>query len=128
MKKARGFTLIELMITIVIVAILATIAIPSYREYIIRGNRHAAQAAMMEIATRQQQYYVANRVYAGSIEDLGYTLPDEVQGKYTAALVASAGPPPSFDITFTAAGTQISDGNLTLDSEGNKGPEAKWKK
>ena len=128
MNKAKGFTLIELMVTIVIVAILASIAIPSYREYVLRGNRRAAQAAMMEIATRQQQYFVANRVYAGSIADLGYTLPEEVQGKYTATLVAAAGPPPTFDITFTATGSQTSDGNLTLDSGGNKGPADKWKR
>jgi type IV pilus assembly protein PilE len=128
MKKAKGFTLIELMVTIVIIGILASIAIPSYREYVIRGNRRAAQAAMMEIATRQQQYFVANRVYAASIDDLGYTLPAEVEGKYTAALVFDAGPPPSFDITFTATGSQAGDGPLTLDSEGNKGPDGKWKK
>lgn len=128
MNKAKGFTLIELMVTIVIVAILASIAIPSYREYVLRGNRRAAQAAMMEIATRQQQYFVANRVYAGSIADLGYSLPEEVQGKYTAALETAAGPPPTFEITFSPEGSQAGDGDLTLDSDGNKGPAEKWKR
>ena len=131
MKKQKGFTLIELMITIVIVAILASIAIPSYRQYVIRGNRTAAQATMMEIATRQQQFFVANRVYAEGDEtdnDLGFSLPPEVADNYDFDLVAVPGPPPGVTITFTAKGGQLDDGNLTLNSEGVKGPAEKWKK
>src|SRR5215207_7603886 len=63
-RPSLGFTLIELMITIAIVAILASIAIPSYRQYIIRGKRSAAKAVMMDIAIREQQFLLANRVYA----------------------------------------------------------------
>jgi type IV pilus assembly protein PilE len=127
MKKHKGFTLIELMITILVVAILASIAIPSYREYVIRGNRTAAQAVMMEIATRQQQFFVANRTYATAAE-LGFTLPPEVADNYDFGIDLVAGPPPGFEITFDAKGSQESDGELTLDSEGEKGPEGKGKK
>ena len=49
-KRQAGFTLIELMMTVAIVAILARIAYPSYLQYIIRANRSAAEAQMMEIA------------------------------------------------------------------------------
>ena len=126
MKKHKGFTLIELMITIVIVAILASIAIPSYRQYVIRGNRTAAQATMMEIATRQQQFFVANRTYATAAQ-LGFALPPEVDQNYNLGIVVAAGPPPGFQITLTAEGAQASDGNLTLNSEGVKGPAGKWK-
>lgn len=127
MKKHKGFTLIELMITILVVAILASIAIPSYREYVIRGNRTAAQAVMMDIATRQQQYFVANRAYA-EIEDLGFVLPPEVDSNYEFAMEVDPGPPPGFEITFKAIDSQASDGDLTLNSEGVKGPAEKWKK
>ena len=123
MQKARGFTLIELMIAIVIVAILASIAIPSYREYVIRGNRRAAQAAMMEIATRQQQFFVANRRYATK-EEIGYSLPPEIDDKYIIDIDVETGPPPGFDIIFEATGSQDGDGDLTLDSQGNK--TGKW--
>jgi type IV pilus assembly protein PilE len=126
MKKHKGFTLIELMVTIVIVAILASIAIPSYRQYVIQGNRTAAQSVMMELATRQQQFFVANRTYA-TADDLGIVLPSEVVDNYDFEIDLVAGPPPGFEITFTPKGSQASDVTLTLDSEGVKGPEGKWK-
>ena len=123
MKKHKGFTLIELMITIVIVGILASIAVPSYRQYVIRANRTAAQATMMDIATRQQQFFVANRTYATAAQ-LGFVLPPEVDQNYNLGIVVAAGPPPGFQITLTAEGAQASDGNLTLNSQGVKGPAA----
>lgn len=130
MKKLKGFTLVELIIAVLIVAILASIAIPSYRQYVIRGHRTAAQAVMMEIATRQQQYFVANRVYAEGDEDdndLGFSLPPEVAENYDFDIDLVAGPPPGFAITFDAKDSQASDGDLTLTSEGEKGPAGKWK-
>lgn len=128
MKKAqKGITLIELMVVVIIAAILAAIAIPSYSAYVLRGNRRAAQATMMEIATRQHQFFAANRAYAGSAAALGYTLPPEVAANYTVAIAPVAGPPPGFTITFTPTGRQASDGAaLTLNSAGVKGPADKW--
>lgn len=136
MKKGRdmkavgqkGFTLIELMITVAIIAILASIALPAYQEHVRRGHRAAAQSEMMDIANRQQQFFLANRSYAADLAGLSYTLPAAVSAKYTAGVAASnAATPPNFTITFTATGSQSADGNLTLNSEGVKTPADKWK-
>lgn len=126
-KHSAGFTLIELMIVVVIVGILASVALPAYREHVIRGNRAAAQAQMMDIANREQQYLLANREY-GDDADIGYVLSDEVADNYTADIVVGGGTVPSFTITFTAIDAQVSDGNLTLDNEGDKTPAEKWQR
>lgn len=133
-----GFTLIELMVTVVIVAILAGIAVPSYREHVIRANRSAAQAAMMDIANREQQFLLANRRYAdtAALVSGGYTLPAEVADKYTLTveapntLVPPSTPVPTYRILMTpmTGGAQVRDGELTLDSQGKKTPADKWQR
>lgn len=125
----HGFTLIELMVAVAIVAILAAIALPSYQQYVIRANRAAAKEAMMDIANRQQQFLVANRAYAtkSTLEANGYALPSDVSRHYTWAMGPIAGiTRPSFEITFTPTGTQASDGAITIDSQGRKAPAEKW--
>lgn len=128
-KTSRGFTLIELMITVAIIGILASIAFPSYTQYIIRSNRVAAQSAMMDIANRQQQFLLADRQYAdkGTLVASGYVLPDEVSAKYDYDIdVENDASPPNFTIIFSPTGSQAVDGDLTLDSDGVKTPADKW--
>jgi len=131
-RPSLGFTLVELMITVAIVAILASIAIPSYRQYIIRGKRSAAKAVMMDIAIREQQFLLANRVYADKLTLVGsgYAFDPEVSDNYDWDVTAPAAIPPVFTITFTPTGAQASDGPppLVLDHQGNKTPADKWKK
>jgi type IV pilus assembly protein PilE len=128
MRKQHGFTLIELVITIAVVGILAAIALPSYQQYVIRSKRSAAQAQMMDIANRQQQYLLANRVYADktALEAGGYRLPPEVSSGYDYSITLGTGPVPGFTVTFTPKGSQASDATLTLNNEGLKEPREKW--
>lgn len=126
----NGFTLIELMITVAVIGILAAVALPSYTQYVVRANRSAAQAQMMDIANRQQQFLLADRVYASqtTLENSGYALPSAVSAKYGYAVTVGTDTVPSFIITFTPTltGSQAADGALTLSSEGVKTPAEKW--
>jgi type IV pilus assembly protein PilE len=130
--KQGGFTLIELMITVAIVGLLAGIAYPSYTSYIKKGLRRSAQAQMLDLANREQQFLLSNRVYvpytgaAPSITASGYTLPAELSSKYTPEITVGASTVPAFTITFRAIGSQADDGNLTFNSEGVKAPPEKW--
>ena len=126
--RQTGFTLIELIITIAIIAVLARIAYPSYQQHLIKGNRTAAQAQMLDIANREQQYLLANRSFATKtqIEAAGYALPSEVSAKYTYDIAVGSGNVPTFTITMTPSGSQSTDGTMTLNSTGAKEPPAKW--
>jgi len=65
MNKGRGFTLVELMITVAIVAILASIAVPAYNQYLVRGKLTEAYSNLLAIRVQAEQWFQDNRSYAG---------------------------------------------------------------
>ena len=129
-RNQQGFTLIELMITIVIVAILAGIALPGYQNSVRKSHRGAVEAEMLDIANRQQQFLLANRSYATSFSSLGYSVPSDVAARYTCSLSASnpSSGLPTFTISCAPTSLQSASGfsTLTLDSTGTKTPASEW--
>lgn len=133
MRAVRGFTLIELMITVVIVGILATIAVPSYISYQQRANRSAAQQTMMNLASQVEQYRLDARNYPSGIGtaagQIDFTVPAEASNYYNITLASdNTATPPTYTITATpiSGTTQDGESTLTLDSAGNKTPAGEW--
>lgn len=116
--KAAGFTLIELMITVAIVGILASIAIPSYRSYILKSRRAEAMTELTKAQTIIERCYGANFTYMGACSPTSpVTTPT---GFYT--ITASSGAT-TYGFTATAVLSQASDttcATLTLDQANQK--------
>jgi type IV pilus assembly protein PilE len=66
-SRARGVTLIELLTVIVVVAILASVAIPSYRRYLLRAQRSEAKIALLQLQTAQEKFYLQNNAYTDKV-------------------------------------------------------------
>jgi len=113
----RGFTLIELMIVVVIVALLASIALPSYARYVEKARRADAKSALLDAAQRLERCYTQNNTYVGCPVAAGLT----GDGFYTVAVTSQL--VNSFTLTAAPAGPQAGDtrcGTFTLQSDGTR--------
>ena len=70
--RTRGFTLIELMVTVAIAAILASIAVASYHLQVQKSRRTDARTALLDLAGREERYFSLNNAYSSTPSDLGY--------------------------------------------------------
>ena len=124
--KLSGFTLIELMITVAILAIVAAVAIPSYTNYVDRGKRAEARTALLDIAARQERYYSNNRQYADQLSKLRMSGTKSENGYYTLSVtLAASGTTASNTQTFRATATPSGwtddqCGDLGIDETGAK--------
>ncbi|MFV8817841.1 type IV pilin protein [Haliea sp. E17] len=122
-RQHSGFSLIELMTVLIVVAVLMAIALPSYQNHVIKANRGEAQAYLMHLAQRQQLLFNDSRTYTDDPNDLNVTEPERVTNNYDVAIAANVdpnSPPFTFTITATPKGKQTKDGILSLDSSGQK--------
>lgn len=119
MHKQRGMTLIELMIVVVVLAIVVGIAVPSYRNYVLRTHRTEATAALLRVRAAQERFFLQNNRYATDAElvanpnpgpGLGFARNSE-NGFFQLGMVVPDpnNPPPSFVVTAQAIGGQIDD-------------------
>ena len=73
MKKLQyGVTLLELMIVVAIVAIISAFAFPSYMQYVVNTKRTVATSALLQIADRQQQFFMDNKQFTNDLTNLGF--------------------------------------------------------
>jgi len=103
MRQQRGFTLIEVMIVVAIVAILAAVALPSYTDYVKRGKIQEATTHLLSMRTKMEQYYQDNRRYDGACA-AGTVAPLPTDQKYFTVTCGGFGPTPSQTYIVTASG------------------------
>lgn len=127
--RERGVTLIELMITVVIVAILAAIAYPSYTQYVLRSHRTAAKTALHDMASRQERLFTTTNAYGTTLAALGYPagasvpVPDPSNHYYDLSIDPST-TATTYLLLAAPFGSQLNDaecGTFTLDQLGNQG-------
>jgi type IV pilus assembly protein PilE len=128
-SRQHGFTLIEIMIVVAMIAILSTIAFSSYRSSTVRANRVAAAGYILEVANIQERYLLDNRSYAtgaSALTSLNTSPPPEVSANYAITLTDPGGTAPDYQIVATPSCAQEEDdaaacGALTLNNLGVKG-------
>ena len=136
MKKHAGFTLIEVMIVVAIVAILASIALPSYNEYVARAKRADAQGALSGLALAMERFFTQNNTYCGSDDAgvVGTCVNNDAPGIFSNQVPLDGGTayynltisittPVSYTLTATRTGGLAGDkcGDFTFTNTGQKG-------
>lgn len=119
--RHRGFTLIELMIVVAVVAILTMIAYPSYLNYVIRANRSQAQQFLMDIAQREEQFRLDQGQYTTDLNnDLRMTMPAAVANYYDTPEFYTIDARPFFvaELTPLVGAAQKDDGRVFINSRG----------
>jgi type IV pilus assembly protein PilE len=70
-KQSAGFTLIELMIVVIIVGVLLAVALPAYQNSVLKSNRSAARGVLMTVLSREEQYFINNKIYTVNLSSIG---------------------------------------------------------
>lgn len=132
MISEKGVTLIELMITVAVVAILASIALPSYNQYVVQSRRSEAKSSLLELSQFMERYYTTNSAYnktsgatATSLaaSDLPYSsVPKDGGAAYYSIAVSSTSS--TYTLTLSPTGVMAGDncGNYTINQTGSHSP------
>ena len=135
-RPQQGVTLLELLVVVVIISIITAFAYPSYMQFVARAKRSAGKSALLQVADRQQQFFMDNKQYATSLTNLGYAENPIVIGDDGTVLTAGSSDS-VYSValsgvtatTYTVTGTPLSTqatkdtrcGELTLTHTGEKG-------
>lgn len=128
MHRDKGFTLIEIMIVVAIVAILAAIALPSFQTYMMESRRSEAKAMLEELRMQQERFRANNPAYAtlaqltpGVLDNYALTVNNVTASTYTITATANAGSPQVND-----ADTGVLCTPLSIDQSNTKTPAQCW--
>ncbi len=128
-RRIGGFTLVELMITVVVLAIIVGIAVPSYQQQVRKSRRADARNAILDLAGREERFLSISNSYSQTPADMGYaaTFPLIVNNGYYRLTVTVPDPnqavTPSYIITATSFGPQVGDadcGTFTVNQLGQQ--------
>lgn len=118
-RAVGGFTLIEVMVAVAVVAILSAIAISQYSQYVVRSRLVEAQTQLSALATNLQQYYQDNRTFVGACAASGLAALPAATANFTYACPTKTAT--AFSISATGnTGTSVAGFTFTLDQSGNR--------
>jgi type IV pilus assembly protein PilE len=112
-RTARGFTLVEVMIVVAVVALLSAVAYPSYLAQVAKGRRTDGKQALVELAQKLERFYTERGTYVGATLGTSGLYPAMSTGGYYALSIATQ-TVDAFTITATPQGAQASDVCATL--------------
>lgn len=114
-SRSAGVTLVELMVVVVILAILTSVAVPAYRNYVVRANRSDAKAATLAMASQLERCFTRYNAYDDANCSVDISNVRSNEGHYLVSAVVDA---QTFTITATPQGTQAEDpcGSFSLTS------------
>jgi type IV pilus assembly protein PilE len=125
LRHQKGVTLIELLLVMVIIAVLSGIAVPAYKNYVVKSNRGAAKACMAEYAQFMERYYTTALTYAtASPGSIGCASDANLNTAYSFSVSVNVNSPRLYTVTATPVNAQSTRdtqcGTLSLDQSGQK--------
>ena len=135
-KPQRGVTMLELLMVVAIIAMISAFAYPSYTQYVVNTKRTAATSILLQVADRQQQFFMDNKSYTADLTNLGFAnnpliigddgrvlTAGDAESVYSVALTNVT--PTTYTATATPLNGQATRdtkcGSMTLDQAGAKG-------
>lgn len=104
MRNSVGFTLIEVLVTVAIVAILAAIAIPNYSQYVQKTRRTDAQEKLLDMAAQQERWFFNNNQYTDNAANVGAAASKD--GYYAVTITVTGTPPTQYSLSAKPVSTR----------------------